>query len=410
MREFDAELYLRLIGERMLTDRGDEHRRARRPGIAEAALALVAIDAIDTPRAEDVLDDYSFAATLRTDPSFRRRAVLGTRPPEQGENKPLQPRRVVPCPQTIEQAHATVEVRYVSLSEESTSVGVTWHPDSVGGGALRAALTDDRGGTESAAFSGSGSHLGMRGRLITSQALARDTTWIELDGTRMDLSKQAARFEATLERLPEQDPAHRYLWQRIAEPSEFVESGIEPAIDALVAAGAVSVGDPLLDDMRTVLEALQGRGPGPAATPPLRSDITDPWRSLLARHGRDDGPTGSIVLGAVPPAFDGFSVAVLDLESDENRFRADVEVAPAAAHHMPYDWGMGPQPLAWWARDDRGNHYLGQPGQWSYNEHYGHGTISFHPALDPQATQLELLPTAQTTRAVISFSLPWSAP
>jgi hypothetical protein len=250
----------------------------------------------------------------------------------------------------------------------------------------------------------------MRGRLTTARPLASNTAWIELDGTRLELTGQASGFDARLERLPEQDPAHRYLWQRIAEPGEFHENDIEPAIDALVAARTLWRSDPLLDEIRAVLAAMQQRGPGVSPRNGEMTGISEPWRSLLARDGHNDGPRGLIVLGAVPPAFDGFSVAVLDLESDENRFRVDVEVAPAVGHRMPFDWGMGPRELAWWAKDDRGNHYLGQRNHWSFNEDYGHGVVAFHPALDPQAAQLELMPTAQTTRAVISFPLSWRRP
>ena len=409
MREFDAELYLRLIGERMLTDRDDEYNGTRRPAIAEAALALVAVEAIDGGRAEQVLDDYSFAVMLRSAPDqFLRRYVAGASPPPPDGAAPLRPRPVVPCARTVEHAQDTIEVRYVSLSAESTSVGVIWHPASVGRTPMRAALTDDRGTTEAAHFSGTGSHHGMRGRLITMGPLSPDTSWIDLDGNRLELTEQPSRFEATLEPLAEQDPAHRYLWRRIAEPDQFDGRGIEPAIDALLAAGALSAEDALLDDVRAVHEAMQGRVFTPGAPPPpRRPGMPEPWGSLLARNGQDDGPRGSIVLGAVPPPFDGFSVAVLDLESDENRFRVDVEVTPAAVH-MPYDLGMGPQPLAWWARDDRGNHYLGQREQWSHTDHYDHGTVAFHPAIDPRAARLELLPTGPATRAVISFALPWS--
>jgi hypothetical protein len=409
---FDPELYLRLIGEGMLLHGGHEDRGPRRPSISEAAAALVAVGVIEAPRAESVLDDYSLAATLRNDPHFHRRSMTRVSRHAEGNGKALKPRRVVPCPQTIEHAQATVKVRYVSLSEETTSIGVTWHPDPShqwAGGPPGATLTDDRGTTELAPFSGGGSREGINGRLTTARPLAPDTTWIELDGTRLELTGEASRFDATLERLPEQDPAYRYLWQRIAEPDEFYDNGIEPAIDALVAAGALSVDDPLLDDVRAVLEAMQQPSSGPAGAPPSGlSRIPEPWHSLLARQGRRDGPTGSIVLGAVPPPFDGFSVAVLDLESDARGFRADVEVAPGVAHRMPHDWSLQPRQLAWWAKDDRGNHYLGRRGTWSYSDEYANGLIGFRPALDPRATRLELMPTSETKRAVISFALPWT--
>jgi hypothetical protein len=409
---FDAELYLRLLGERLLADRDDQSRGARRPWVAEAAAALVAVDAIAPDRAGRVLDDYRLAATLRTDPHFRRHAMLGASPQASGsETKPLGPRRVVPCAHTIEQPQATLQVRYVSLSEEATAVAITWYPNVSRpwrGAPPSVTLTDDRGTTEAAPFSGGASREGMNGRLIPARPLAADTAWIEVDGVRLELSAEGSRFDASLERMPAEDPAARYLWRRISEPGAFYEHDVEPAIDALVAAGALAVDDPVLDDVRTVLDAIYPGGPhGAPAPPPGLSRLREPWHSVLARHGREDGPTGSIVLGAVTPAFDGFSVAVLELQSGERGFWADVEVAPGAGHGMPFDWGMGPRQLAWWAKDDRGNHYLGRRGTWSFNADYGSGLIEFQPALDPVAMQLELRPSGETTRAVISFSLPW---
>jgi hypothetical protein len=410
--DFDAELYLRLLGESMLVDRDDQHSGARRPAIADAAAALVAVAAIGPDRAERALDDYRLAATLRSDPGFRHAMLVSSQSRTRGESKPLAPRRVVPCAQTIELPQATVQVRYLSLCEEETAVAVTLYPDSSRpglGAPPSVTLTDDRGASEAALFGGSGSSSeGISGRLTAAQPLAADTAWIELDGVRLDLGGRAARFDASLERLPEQDPAARYLWQQLSEPSDFHAPNIEPAIEALIAAGAIAAGDPLLDDVRTVLEATQAGGPYPGvATPPGRGPVPEPWQSLLARQGREDGPTGSIVLGAVTPVFDGFSVGVLELQSDEYRFRADVEVAPGAAHRMPFDWGMRPRQLAWWAKDDRGNHYLGRRGNWNFSGDRGTGLIEFRSALDPAATRLELMPSAETTRAVISFALPW---
>jgi hypothetical protein len=412
--DFDAELYLRLIGEQMLLDGSLRDRGARRPPIAEAAGALVSLGVLAGSDAETVLEDYSLATALRDDPLFRRRTMI-RRQPGRSDTKALKPRRVVPCERSIEQPHATVQVRYVSLSEDATSVAVTWRPDASrpwSGHPPQATLIDDRGTAETAHFSGGGSNEGMLGRLTTVRPLAPDTAWIELDGTRLELTGAAARFDASLERLPEQDPAHRYLWQRVAMPSEFHHESadsIEPAIDALVAAGVLAADDPLLDDVRAVIEAMPQRRPVPSVRSGHGLDrMPEPWRSLLARQGRHDGPTGSVVVGAVAPTFEGFSVAVLDLKSDTSAFQVEVEVAPGLDHRMPFDWSVQPRQLAWWARDDRGNHFLGHLGNWSSTENYSHGLIGFEPALDPRATRLEIMPTAETTRALISFTLPWS--
>jgi hypothetical protein len=410
--DFDAELYLRLIGEEMLTDPAERNRGPRRPVIADAAAALVAVGVLDAQRAQSVLEDYSLAASLRHDPKFHRRMMLtrATRLPDD-EGKPLGPRRVVPCRSVVEQPQATVHVRYVSLSEEATSVAVTLHPDpsvAWSGRPSAAKLTDDRGTTVPAPFGGAGSREGFHGRLTAQRPLAPDTRWIELDGTRLELTARPSPFDATLERLPAQNPAHRYLWQRVSEPVELRANGIEPAIDALVAAGTLAREDPTLADVRAVRDAweLPGNHP-PGASVTVARPMPEPWHSLLARQGRRDGPEGSIVLGALTPSFDGFRVAVLDLESDAKGFKVDVEVTPGTTPGMPFDWSVQPRQLAWWAKDDRGNHYLGRRGNWSYSGGWASGLIDFRPALDPRAMRLEIMPTAETTRAVISFALPW---
>jgi hypothetical protein len=56
--------------------------------------------------------------------------------------------------------------------------------------------------------------------------------------------------------------------------------------------------------------------------------------------------------------------------------------------------------------DDRGNHYLGQMGNWSGGEDHSSGEIGLWPALHPKARRLEIVPTAEANRAVIGFPLP----
>jgi hypothetical protein len=413
VRGFDAELYLRLIGERMLLERAGPEHRVRRPPIADAAAALVSVGMIAARAAEQVLEDYGLAEAVRRGPDLQRRAVvrLGD-DADLPEQPPLAPRRVVRCDSTIEKPQASVLVRWVSLSDDSTQVAVTWRDDPSlpwTGTAPQATLADDRGNVEVAQFSGGGTSGGMLGRLVTLRPLAPDTAWIELDGTRLPLDGAATACAAALEPLPDEDLAHRYLWQQVASPNEIERNGhtMDPAIEALVAAGALSPADPVIDQARAVRDAIQRRGSG--GWRQTAAPIPQPWRSLMAREGRTNGPAGSIVLGAVTPTFDGFSVAVLELTSEPRGFHVDAEVAPGLEHRPAFDWSLRPRQLRWWARDDRRNHYLGRRGNWGSNERFGHGLIGFWPALDPRARRLEIMPTAETKRAVIGFALPWAA-
>jgi hypothetical protein len=131
---------------------------------------------------------------------------------------------------------------------------------------------------------------------------------------------------------------------------------------------------------------------------------------MLARQGREDGPDGALVLAALTPVFDGFSVAVDSLESRPDGFVIDVETAPGLEGLGPYQPSLGSRQLAWWAADDRGNSYLGHVQDWRGGDDRSTGEIGFWPALHPKARRLRIMPTAETARAVISLALPWAEP
>lgn len=444
MAGFDAELYLRLLGERMLLEGDERNRGPGRPAVAEAAAALIAVGVISDGQARAVLEDYGLASALRDDPQFLRRAVLRRPAPAVPAVEGLKPRRVLLCGQTLELANKVCHVRYASFSADETSLGVTISPLTARAGPGRVpqiTLTDDRGTQSTAHFSGSGSHDSLVGRLTTPQPLALDTAWIELDGVRAELGPPAMEPAIALERLPAEDPAARFLWGRLSDPAGFHEPDIEPAVDALLAAGAVAADAPALVEARAVNDALRGAGRGwgrmgpyPPAVPPAQPTVPPglrpglpgwtggpatgapvpsapslpaPWRSFFARRGSGDGPEGDFVLGAVTPLFDGCSAAVLELRSERHGFQAEVEVTPGMMVRVPFDWVVTAPRLSWWARDDLGNHYLGHTGRWSSSEEGSEGIIEFSPSLDPGAAQLDLLPTGETMRAVISIPLPW---
>lgn len=429
MDAFDPELHLRLLGERMLVGRADlDHWGSP---LAMAARALVAAGAMEPAAAEIVLDDYGLATALREgDPervSMRAHRIAAgpTAAPE------LQPRRVVACDRAIERDEGTLHVRSVSLDDDSTTLAIAYRtqpaasrrrpsrmsmmmgagPAAFGpvGRLHQVTLADDRGTTTGCHFSGGGSDQEWRGSLHADRPLAKDTKWIEIDGERIELVDDSPAGSVTIEPLDDQPAALRHLWAILSAPDRFhgPPTDLEPAIEVLVAAGAIDPEDPALDDVRAVASMIDPHQPPPAAGAVRR--LPEPWSSLLSRRGRMDGPTGTAPIGLVTPPFDGVVVAAISLESGEEGFDVEVEVAPDYVMRDPFeDAGFGPT-LAWWARDDRGNHYMGSLGGWSGGDGRGAGDITFHPALDPAAGRLELMPTAQTSRAVLAFDLPWAA-
>jgi hypothetical protein len=179
----------------------------------------------------------------------------------------------------------------------------------------------------------------------------------------------------------------------------------EATAAALVAAGALPAGAPVLDDARAALAVLRPRHPAGADPAPPPRDLSGPWPSLLSRWGQRGGPVRTIAVGAVTPSFDGVTAAVIALESRAEHFGISVELVPGVRTGLPYADLPDQQHLTWWAADDLGNYYLGEQGSWNPGAHRSHGAIGFWPALDQRATRIDLMPTATTTRAVIRVPL-----
>ncbi len=438
---FDAELYLRLAGERVLTSREGSARMSWAP-VLTAARALVAVGAIEAAAAQTVVDDYDLAADLR-DPErrvaglrMRGRARLAAARRVAAAPAPLPAPRVVACDRVVETAAEQIRVRSVSVGPRSVSVAVVVTeripgqsgpgPGWQGGGPSQIRLADDRGTTVTASFTGGGSDREWRGHFRSDAPLAGDTRWIEIEGDRVELGTGSSAAEVSIVSLPGDDLAMSYLWRQVAAQRQRhgPPGMLADAIDALAAAGRLDPDGQQLAGLAAVLDALAlpggpgwpGRGrpgpgrPGPGGSGPGGTVLPEPWRSLLAGRGRADGPVGAVAIGAATPSFgDGLSVLVLVLQSEPAGFQVEVETS-AELGHMPFASVVDERAeLTWWAADDRGGHYLGEISNWSSNQDGYEGTIDFWPALDPRAAVLELMPTAITERAVITVPLSWAA-
>ena len=133
-----------------------------------------------------------------------------------------------------------------------------------------------------------------------------------------------------------------------------------------------------------------------------------PWRSLLARWGRADGPAGSILVGKVSAPFDGVQVAVTAIDSRPECFSIDVEVVPGLRTGLPYRALDDLRHITWWAVDDQGDHSLAEQWSWSPGSVRAQGSLGFWPGLDPRAAWVDLMPTTTTARAVIRVPLAWA--
>ena len=428
---FDPALYLRLLGERALLDRR-ERGHGERSRLFEAASALVAVDAVDAAVAQEIVEDYQLAAALRSEGQGAflalRRAHRATAPPAAA---PLTPKRVVPCFTAFEHQVGEIEVKTVSLGEDAITLAVTIRGSAQpprsrrsrggtrffgfgGGGPMSLRVVDDAGGSASAHFGGGGSDEEWRGQFTTSGPLNPATAWIEVDGHRIDLDADPIPVTVTIEPLPEQSPAVAYLWHRIAVGNRFQHPSepVEVAIETLIAAGALTLPALEIDQVRAAAGSLgygpHGRG-GPGSAFPA-SRLPDPWPSLLAALSARRAPARGVVgFGAVTPPFEGITVAAAGLEADDDGFSIEVEVSPRLASLGPMDEpALGQPSIAWWARDDRGNAYLGEIHGWSSDSVSSRAQMHFMPPLDAAARRLDFMPTATRTRAVMAIPLEWA--
>ncbi len=428
MAKFEPELYLRLIGEEILLDAAPDRGGWSSP-LQAAANALVAIGAISESKARSVAADYDLAQALRNRGGYHpaMRAALHAK---RGKARALSFKRVAALNTAIEDSQGRLELRFATFGDDSIALACTYRtrsdqlqarrrrgrrmttygygPGQLPWGSPAPTLSDDRGNSATLQFGGSGSELEWTGRLSADVPLAPATRWLQYDGHRLELDPADPTVEVSVEELTADGAVDRYLWQCLAVGERHGPPSIDPALEALIAAGALAPEDPVIGELRSVRERLPQHPHDNPGTRGIRG-LPQPWRSLLARAGKDDGPTGRIVLGARTPLFDGYRVGILSLECEASGFCVEVETTPASVQHPMFGALAGGQ-LAWWARDDKGNHYLGSVGSWSGGGDSCTAEINFWPALDPRARRLELCPTTIKARAVIGFELHWSEP
>jgi hypothetical protein len=423
MVAFDAETYLRLLGERLLQDR-DPQRNHRRSPLDLPAAALVVAGAIDRRHAQRVIDDHTTALRLRAGergfPHFGSPA---------GRRKPgrLTPRQTMIVNHEIAFGDGLLLFRDLAImSTGGGSLRFRWRSNAArtggghsrmigsgGGGAFpwgatAPVIADDQGNRPTVSSgSGGGSDSQWDGELTLDTTLSPTTTWLEIAGVRVPFDRQVIPSKTWIEPLEDGDPVEQFLRRRLAvadmpfgEPVE-----LDSALDALRAAGRLAGRERLVDELEAVAPQLPGRHGRPrphSGTPRANARrVPEPWRSLLARVGRTDGPSWTRVLGALTPPFDGIQAAFRSIISDSDGFEAEFEVAPNVLHAH----ALGELPVAWSARDDRGNRYLGTPGSWGGSNESASGTMRFWPALDPRATRVELVVSAQTQQAIVEIPL-----
>jgi hypothetical protein len=421
MVAFDAEVYLRRLGERLLDDSGQQQ-----PGhwsaLRGAAAALVGVGAIGADGAWWVIDDYATATRIRSGkPGF----VHFGSPLRRRKAESLMPRQFRVIDQEISVGEHQVLVRDLSITADGGTLRYRRYLDAPGPGQVsrvfrrpgvfpwNVSVTPpdiiDSDGHRPAVRFGDGGRDGegyVDGELELRGMIAPEATWLEIDGTRVDLERRPARWEVGIEALEDQSPLERFLWRHlaVADSRSGLTTDLEPLIRALVAAGALEEGSLLVQDLRAVTARMPRRLHQRRLSGGSTRSLVEPWGSLLDRLGSDDGPEWTLVLGAVAPACDGVQFAANAITSDLAGFEVEFDVAPNLSGVAALD----ELPVAWWARDDRESHYLGIPTGGGVRGDSAQGTMRYWPALDPRAERLDLLMCVESHQAVVSVSLPES--
>jgi hypothetical protein len=114
MVAFDAEVYLRRLGERLLDD-SDQQQPGHRSALRGAAGALVWVGAVGADRAWRVIDDYATATHIRSGkPGF----VHAGAPLRRHQAEGLPPRQFRVIDQEISVGETQVLVRDLAMTAE----------------------------------------------------------------------------------------------------------------------------------------------------------------------------------------------------------------------------------------------------------------------------------------------------
>ena len=424
MTRSGGERHLRLVAEQMLLER--RPRTSLFPvdaRLVAAGAALIDVGALTLNAARAITDAYA-RALHRRDPAMPppRDPAPTAAPDAGGAARELGRWRAVPSGHVIARPWGRLVIDHVLLTEEATALRVTVDPASPGAWSWPAApcspglprtleIDDDQGTTSSAHFEGGGrrGEQAWHGTFRARPPLAPDTAWMSVLGERVDLTGEPPAIQSWTEQLQTGDPARHHLWERVATRNDFHDprAALETAIAALAAVGALQADDSAADGAR-LAAGLMRPGSAPegilAAADALSMPV--PWRSLLARWGRADGPAGSILVGKVSAPFDGVKVAVTAIDSRPEFFSIGVEVVPGLRTGLPYRVLDELRHVTWWAVDDQGNYSLAEQGSWSPGASRAQGSLGFWPGLDPRASWVDLMPTTTTARAVIRVPLP----
>jgi hypothetical protein len=409
VRRAHPETYLRLACESLLAgERGTNPFAVKE--VSAVARALIAAGTLDEATARSVLDEYTVAVSVRQVGPPLARPPSGRAPG--GDKVDLSASRAVTGRFPIGDDGAGLLLHRLVFADDTTHVELSGTGrdrigsalgQPAGGGRLPAVtVMDDQGRTASATGrTWHNADAGWSASFVTDKPLAASTSWLDIDGGRVDLPPQAPPPVARTEDVPAPaDPVKAMVYRELTDSvSRRGGDTLGGALAALIATGALSQDDPLVAEVEQVTDAMVSQR---AVT-----SLPEPWASLLRRFGKRDGPVGTVPIGAAVSSADGWSVRFDSLESDEGHFTVFAAVSPGRVLlNMPFDpLTTSTYSLEWRAEDDRGNSYLAIGESRGGTDNVADGELVFLSPLDPKARELRLLATGRRQRAVVTISL-----
>ena len=257
MVAFDAEIYLRLLGERLLDDPDHQHNGRLSP-LRGAAAALVVAGTIGANQAWRVIDDYRTATNIRTgEPRF-----LHFGPPSgRRAGASLTPRETMVIDQEIQVGQSRLLLRDLAVTADGGILRYRQHRHAEGPGQAVRFYAQGGGvswrGTPPEIVDSDGNRPVVRvgdhgsdsqdhwdAELELRGAIAPQPAWLQIDGTRVGLSRRAARSEVRVEALEDRtrwsgfcgelspsptrdpdEPRTRSPWSRHCSPRAHLMAG-----------------------------------------------------------------------------------------------------------------------------------------------------------------------------------------
>lgn len=375
--------------------------------VERAAAALVAVGALTTELADAVISDYALAGALRGRHRGRAMAMRARRR-STATAEPLAAAQALARPVTVEIPWGEVTVMWVRFGDHETEVGVSGRRARsavrVRGLPVSVQLADDQGTSATGQFGGGGGDQ-IEGVFTTTTPLSAHSAWLELTGQRVELqAHEGPPVEVRVEPLPPRPAGLAFIWhERASADRRRGHMGeTDPALDALVAVGAVNPDDPEVRALRQVDLSL--RPPGGSLPP----GIPEYWERFLSQPPSSPVPPGNSVTAAIPVGvvagpIDGALVAIDVIEAGADGLAMGVVVSPGSA--LPHPFGPTGRALEWWAEDDLGVVRLGSAGSSGGSQKKMRATIEFARGLDVKATVLRIILVGATERAVVTVPL-----